>query len=291
MAGQQPPTDLVLRPGRPDDAEACGRICYAAFDSISGRHGKPCDFPSAEAAAGLLSGLLAHPAFYAVVAELGGRVVGSNFLDERSAIAGVGPITVDPEVQDQGVGRRLMEDALGRAAARGFAGVRLLQAAYHARSLALYAKLGFRVREVCACMQGDPIGAVIPGYAVRPAREADLESIDRVCLAVHGHDRSGEVLDAIREGTATVVEHDGRITGYATVLAFFGHAVGETTEDLKVLIGAAPAFGGPGILVPARGPLFDWCLEQGLRVVQLMTLMSRGLYTGPTGAYLPSVLY
>ena len=140
-------------------------------------------------------------------------------------------------------------------------------------------------------MQGPPIETTIPGRAVRPAREADLESCNRVCRFVHGHDRGGEVLDAIREGTATVVEHDGRVTGYATVMAYFGHAVGETADDLKALIGAAPSFAGPGILVPAGGPLLAWCLVHGLRVVHLMTLMSRGLYNEPAGAYLPSVLY
>ena len=35
------------------------------------------------------------PGFYAVAAESDGREVGSNCLDERSAIAGVGPITVE----------------------------------------------------------------------------------------------------------------------------------------------------------------------------------------------------
>ncbi|MBA2448303.1 MAG: hypothetical protein H0V51_09790 [Chloroflexi bacterium] len=74
-------------------------------------------------------------------------------------------------------------------------------------------------------------------------------------------------------------------------MAFFGHAVGETADDLAALIGAAPSFGGPGILVPAGGPLFQWCLDRGLRIVQLMTLMSLGLYNEPTGGYLPSVLY
>jgi predicted N-acetyltransferase YhbS len=284
-------TGVSLRPGRPDDAPACGRICYEAFQSISSQHNFPGDFPSPEVAIGLLSGLLAHPGFYKVVAELDGRVVGSNFLDERSIIAGVGPITVDPGVQDRGIGRRLMRDVLERAAARQLAGVRLLQAAYHARSLSLYAKLGFQVRDVLACMQGPPIGAGVPGRLVRPAGEADRAGCDRVCRLVHGFDRGGELMDAIREGTAMVVEHDGRITGYATAPAFFGHAVGETDDDLKALIGAAPSFAGPGILVPARSPLFHWCLDNGLRVVQLMTLMSLGLYNEPTGAYLPSVLY
>ena len=82
-----------------------------------------------------------------------------------------------------------------------------------------------------------------------------------------------------------------RAPGYATAMAFFGHAVGETDDDVKALIGAAPAFGGPGILVPARSPLFRWCLEHDLRTVQLLTLMSRGLYNEPRGAFLPSILY
>jgi predicted N-acetyltransferase YhbS len=292
MTVHKPWTQTVtLRPAGPKDALVAGQVCYDAFQSIAARHGFPSDFPSPEAAVGLLSGLLAHEGFYKVVAELDGRIVGSNFLDERSIIAGVGPISIDPRVQDRGIGRRLMLDVLDRAATPRFAGVRLVQAAYHSRSLSLYARLGFQVREALACMQGPPVAIAIPGRSVRPAREADLKHCNRVSRLVHGYDRGGEVLDAIRAGTATVVEHDGRITGYATAMAFFGHAVGKTEDDIKALVGAAPSFAGPGILVPARSPLFPWCLENGFRVVQVMTLMSRGLYNEPAGAYLPSVLF
>jgi hypothetical protein len=35
---------------------------------------------------GLVSMMLAHPQVYSVVAEVEGRVVGSNFLDERSVV-------------------------------------------------------------------------------------------------------------------------------------------------------------------------------------------------------------
>jgi hypothetical protein len=109
---------------------------------------------------------------------------------------------------------------------------------------------------------------------------------------VHGHDRGGELKDAIAQGSATVVEHDGRISGYATVIGFFGHAVSETNSDLKALIGAANAFAGPGFLLPTRnGELFRWCLNNGLRVEQPMTLMSKGLYNEPAGAFLSSISY
>jgi N-acetylglutamate synthase-like GNAT family acetyltransferase len=236
--------------------------------------------------------LLSHPGFFGVVAEAGGQVIASNFLDERSFIAGVGPITVDPKVQNLRIGRRLMQAVLNRAAERKFAGVRLLQSAYHGRSLALYATLGFLPRESIACMQGPPIGSVPAGYHVRRALETDLEACNRLCAFVHGHDRSGETLDAIKLGTATVVEHNGRVTGYATDMGFLAHSVAETNRDIMALIGAASAFNGPGILVPLRnGALFQWCLANRLRVVQVMTLMTIGLYNEPAGAYLPAVLY
>lgn len=283
---------VTLRPGRPADTSACGRICYEAFETISRQHNFAPDFPSVDIATGLISMLLSHPNFFSVVAEADGEVVGSNFLDERSVIAGVGPITVNPKVQNLKIGRRLMQTVLDRAAERKFAGVRLLQAAYHCRSLALYATLGFLPREPIACMQGPAIGVLPDGYRVRPAIGADLEACSLVCAFVHGHDRAGELLDAIKLKTATVVEHDGRVTGYATDLGFLAHAVGATNRDLMALIGAASAFSGPGILVPMRnGALFQWCLGHGLRIGMVLTLMTMGLYNEPAGAYLPSVLY
>jgi hypothetical protein len=168
----------------------------------------------------------------------------------------------------------------------------LIQAGFHTRSLSLYAKLAYDVREHLACMQGNPLGISIQGHVVRPASQADLDSCNRLCQEVHGHDRAGELKDAIAQGSATVVEHDGRITGYATLIGFFGHAVGETNNDMKALIGAAKKFAGPGFLLPTRnGELFRWCLNNGLRVTQPMTLMSKGEYNEPAGAFLPSILY
>ena len=246
--------NVRLRRGTREDATTCGLICYAAFKAIADQHNFPPDFPSPEIATTLLSELLAHPNVYGVVAELDDRVVGSNFIDERSTIAGIGPITVDPAVQNRAVGRELMQHVLERVTQRRFPGVRLVQAAYYNRSLSLYAKLGFVAREPLSTIQGPPHAVQIPGYTMRPATENDLDACTQVCRRVHGHDRSGELLDAIKQGTATVVEHGGRITGYATAVAFFGHAVGETNEELKALIGAAPAFPGPGFCcLPATG--------------------------------------
>jgi hypothetical protein len=109
---------------------------------------------------------------------------------------------------------------------------------------------------------------------------------------VHGFDRGTELEQAIGQNTALVVERDGRITGYASALAFFGHATAETNPDLQALIASAESFGGPGILVPSRNTsLLRWCLANDLRVVQPMTLMSIGLYNEPAGVSLPSISF
>jgi hypothetical protein len=86
--------NLTLRHGTAEDAKACGTICFEAFKNISEAHNFTPDFPSADVAIGLATWLLSHPGFYSAVAELDDRVVGSNFLDERNSIAGLGPITV-----------------------------------------------------------------------------------------------------------------------------------------------------------------------------------------------------
>lgn len=281
-----------LRAGRPEDADAGGQICFEAFAAIARQHNFPLDFPSAEMATGVLRSLLTRADVYSVVAEVEGRVVGSNFLWESASVSGVGPITVDPAGQNSAVGRALMEDVMERSRTQRHAGIRLVQAAYHNRSLSLYTKLGFDAREPLSTMQGRALGVEIPGYPVRPGTEADLGACNALCLRVHGIERGQELLDAIRQGSASVVEFAGRITGYATLIGLWGHAVTENNEGLKALIGAAPVFHGTGFLLPTRNAeVFRWCLGKGLRVVHPMTLMSVGLYNEPAGAFLPSVIF
>ena len=181
---------------------------------------------------------------------------------------------------------------MDRAAERRAPGVRLLQISYHNRSLSLYAKLGFDVRETFAAMYGDPLRLTIPGYAVRPATVGDEAACNALCLRVHGHDRAGEVGHAIARGKARVVERLGRITGYTTGIGYFNHSVAETNDDLEALIGAAAHIDRPGIVVPlGNAELFRWCLAHGLRVFFVMNMMTIGLYQEPRGAYLASVGY
>ena len=282
---------FTIRRAKAADAAQCGAILYTAFQRLADEHRFARDFPSVEVATGLVSMLLATPGFYGIVAEENGRIVGSNFADHRSPIAGIGPISIDPEAQNRGIGRKLMQSAIDHFAAANVPGIRLVQAAYHNRSLCHYTRLGFQTREPLSVMQGPALNKKFPGYDVRPAMEADIADCNLLCHRVHGFERGVELREAIGARTALVVAHLGRITGYATDIGFFAHAVAETNHDLKSLIGAASAFQGPGFLLPTRNhEVFAWCLDSELKLVMQMTLMSIGLYNEPAGAWLPSIL-
>jgi predicted N-acetyltransferase YhbS len=285
--------EVTLRAVEPDDAAECARIIFEAFGGLHDHHRFQRDFPTLEAASGLPGMFISHPMLWGVVAEIDGRIVGSNFLDERSPIRGVGPITVAPEGQNAGVGRKLMQAVLDRG--EGAPGIRLLQDAFHMRSLSLYESLGFDVKEPVALVSGKPRSGSESEVQVRPLEEGDLDECEELSRKVHGYERTNELRDAIQAFSPFVAVRDGRITAYATSVTFWqmNHGVSETEEDMKALLrGAGEAVDEPlGLLVPLRSGLFRWCLEEGLRLVKPMNLMALGDYQEPHGGWFPSVLY
>src|SRR5258707_5979263 len=104
--------NLIMRPGKPEDANTCGDICYRAFKAIADEHHFPPDFPDTETAVGLMNYIFSGSGAYSVVAERNGQIVGSNFLWEGHFIGGVGPITVDPTCQNVAAGRKIIEQGL-----------------------------------------------------------------------------------------------------------------------------------------------------------------------------------
>jgi predicted N-acetyltransferase YhbS len=288
-----PAGEVTIREAAPADAEACARICFEAFGAIQDHHRFPRDFPVLEAATGLMAAWIPHPSVWGVVAEVDGRIVGSNFLDERSPIRGVGPITVDPEGQNAGVGRKLMEAVLERG--EGAPGIRLLQDGFHMRSLSLYASLGFDVKEPVVVVSGNPSRGLMDEIEVRSLGEDDLDQCEALCKKVHGFERTNELRDSIQAFKAFVAVRDGRITAYASSVVFWpmNHGVAESDEDMQaLLLGAAAAVDEPiAFLVPLRSGLFRWSLGAGLRAVKPMNLMALGEYQEPHGSWFPSVLY
>jgi predicted N-acetyltransferase YhbS len=292
----EPGAPVELRTIEPADAAECARVIYEAFGGIHDHHRFQRDFPTLQAAEQLTSVLIAHPSIWGVVAESDGRIVGSNFVDERGRIRGLGPVTVDPRAQGRGVGRLLMQAALERS--RGAAGIRLLQDSFNVGSLSLYVSLGFEVKEPAVVVSGRPVTDPTAGIEVRPLESADLHECEELCIKVHGFERTNELRDAIHVPALSpfVAVRDGRISAYATTLTFFpaAHAVADTEGDMRALIlGAVAAEEQPAsFLLPTRqAGLFKWCLDEGLRVIKPVTYMAIGEYRQPTGCWIPSILY
>jgi predicted N-acetyltransferase YhbS len=202
--------NISIRPAVATDGDACGRIIYEAFKAIADRHGFPAHFPTVELAIQRARHCINHPSIYGVIAESEGQIIGSNFLDERDPIRGLGPVTVDPRVQVRGVGRRLMEAGLERA--RGAVGIRLVQDSFNMLSLSLYASLGFEVTEPLLLMTGKPNGKFPFGITVRALEKEDLSECVALCKKVHGFERVNEMKEALEALSPLVAVREGRIS-------------------------------------------------------------------------------
>ena len=133
---------------------------------------------------------------------------------------------------------------------------------------------GMNGNDVCRRLRNDGLVTPVLMLTAQSLERDRVNGFDSIALT------KLDVLDPLAEIKVCVgYKHDGRVTGYATVVGFFGHAAGESNADLEALIGSARAFAGPGLLLPAKnGDLFRWCLERGLKVVQPMRVREVGVY-------------
>ncbi len=290
--GAKRASGLTIRPIEASDRDACGRILHDAFVHVSKAHGFRPDFPNREVALQMMDSLLELR--WGVAAETDGRVVGSIFVESGDCIAGIGPITVDPSIQEAGVGRRLMQ--AGIEYGRDREGIRLVQDTFNAVSMSLYASLGFEVKEPLVVVEGVPLAEPPGDVEVRSLSPGDVDACASLCERVHGIARSSEVRLALERFSPLVAWREGRVAGYATMLGHWsaGHAVAETERDLVALLCGPEGETARAVsfLLPTRqASLFRWCLAKGLRIVKPMTLMAMGEYQEPDGFFFPSVSY
>lgn len=286
-------SEPVLVPAGPGHVEELGRICFEAFKGIHDRHNIPRDLPTRELADNVIGLFVSRDDIYGVAAVVDGRLVGSNFLSLSDPVAGVGPITIDPNSQARGVGRALMQDVIDYAERNGIKQIRLLQDSFNMSSLSLYASLGFDVRAGVALMDAST-GTKIPGGDARQATGSDIEAMDDLCRDIYKVSRRNEVAAAMKYGfPPAVIERDGAISGYL-VPGFLGHGVARTKEDAFALIDEVSR------TVPhlakffcplSEADFYRGLLKRGYRAVKVMNLMSIGHYDPPDKIWMPSVLY
>jgi len=282
----------LIRP-KPQHVPELARICFEAFKEFHDRHAFPRDIPNLELATRIIGLFVARKDFYGVAAEVGDRLVGSNFLSCTDPVGGIGPVTVDPAFDGRGVGRALMNDVLAYAKRNGMEQVRLLQDSFNAKSFSLYASLGFDVRTPVGLMEAKPAAA--PDPTVRLVTSADLPAMDEMSRQYYKCSRRGDVaLLLAMDLPAFLRVHEGKISGYL-IPGFMGHGVAETEADALALVGEAARHVPPELAIffcpLTLGNFYRAVLKAGHRLRKIMTYMTLGPFEPPTGIWLPSIGY
>ena len=276
----------TIRTATSADADSCGSSIYEAFRGIEERYGYPHFYASPIYAIQIANLLIKNPAVLGLVAEVEGRVAGCCFLHNYGSAAGIGPVAVDPQHQDCGIGRALVSSALERSNCSR--GIRLKQDAANVASLALYASLGFEVREPLVLAHGLISSSEAPKHIeTREIGPKDVDEAASLCERVYGF-AERETLDS-----GFVALRDGRVTGYSPGVSIHGYGVADSEEDIQALLtGTGRASRRPvSFLLPLRlGGLVRWCLGEGLQLVRPMMLMTTGSYHEPEGCFFPSLI-
>ena len=283
---------VKIRSATPADVEACGRIIFESFKQVSEQHNFPCDFPSVKTTTQLASLFIMDSLVFGIIAEIDGSVAGCNFLHESHPIRSVGPISVAPDFQSRGIGRRLMEKVLNRA--KGSLGIRLIQETHNIASISLYTSLGFDIKDSLALITGRPKTSIINnGIDVQPLQVGEVKPCAEICLEVCGYERTQEVKNSIKYSSPFVARRENRVLAYSSSMTTWmtNHCVAKTEEDMKALILGIGKLTSESLsfLLPVRySNFFRWCIKEGFRICKPFSLMSIGEYREPNGIYFPS---
>jgi len=164
-------------------------------------------------------------------AELDGELVGSNFATRWGSVGFFGPLSVRPDLWDQGIGQRLMAPVMACFDTWGVQHAGLFTFAHSPKHVGLYQRYGFWPRFLTTVMSKPVTPDTIPGPWSRYAELSEPEQAVclRACRAVTGALYPG--LDVERE-----------------IRAVYTQALGDTVLlwEHQELVGFAVCHCGPG---------------------------------------------
>ena len=140
--------NVSVRPMQQNDLEEARRIFRLAFGTFIG-------VPEPETFWGdreyVFTRWQTDPAA-ALVAEVDGRLAGSNFATNWGSFGFFGPLTIHPEFWDRGIAQKLLEPTMDLFAKWGVRETGLFTFAHSAKHVGLYQKFGFWPRYLTAIM-------------------------------------------------------------------------------------------------------------------------------------------
>ena len=295
---------FYIRPMEEADIPAAGRIMCESFNTQNQGLGLPPEWPDEVFTSNLIGLLFGNPGFIKIVAvdRATDALIGVNFLESGDPVTAPGPISVDTQAQNKGVGRALMEYVLEFSLQLQKPDIRLVQVANNLKSFALYASQDFKFGETLTMIAGRVAENQLEdaGYTIRPMTEADVAACSAMHERANMFPRSADIMGAVFEGSPHqpfVALQNDQIVAYTTGFFLLGHSVAETPAAFKALFGwVSQRVDNALFHLPARvyPELLKWALtEAQLRVVRQEILMYRGAYAAPhhDPIYLPGMAY
>ena len=217
------------------------------------------------------------------VAELDGQVVGTTMIwPYGEDAANLGMVIVSPQMQGQGVGRRLMETALDAL------GDRTIRLNSTEEGRPLYSKLGFlpteRIFQHQGLVDSVPLAELRPNERVRPVGRTDRAVVAELDRRSTGIDRSALISTILETARGVIFDSNNSPVGFAVLRRFGrGYSIGPTiapdAQAAKALIShwlGLKAGKFCRVDVPESSGLSSWLEDLGLPRVGCVTTMMRG---------------
>lgn len=211
-----------------------------------------------------------------------GELVGTALYWDYTTAATLGLIIVAPHCQGYRIGSTLVARSLEAVSAP----VAMLHATV--AGAGVYARQGFRVVGSVLQHQGlaqpQPLAPLAPGYALRPASTADLDTLVALDTAASGLHRARLLGLLLGGAQAVVLTHEDTPVGFSMVRTFgrgvvIGPVVAPDLDTAQQLAGhwmAAHAGQFVRLDTESTSGLAPWVQAQGLVCVDEATAMARG---------------
>lgn len=160
---------VSVRPLREADLDRADEILREAFGTFLG-------IPDLFGTADYVRTRFAADPHAAFAATVDGELVGSNFAANWGSVGFFGPLTVRPDLWDQGVGKSLMEPIMGCFESWGNRHLGLFTFSHSPKHLELYRRYGFWPRFLTAVMRKQ---VAVPGSVPNRVTYAELSAADQ----------------------------------------------------------------------------------------------------------------
>jgi N-acetylglutamate synthase-like GNAT family acetyltransferase len=222
----------------------------------------------------------------ALVAEVDGRIAGSNFALHWGSVGVFGPLTIHPDFWDRGAARSLLEGTMDIFAKWQVTHAGLFTFAQSAKHIHLYQKFGFWPRFLTAVMSKKPVekNPATP-FRYSQLAAAEKEQAVAACKKLTGDIYAGldlgmEIRSVDRQGLGdTVMIHDGSsLAGFA--ICHCGPKTEAGSGNCYIKFGAA----APG---PGSAQRFERLLDacEAFAHSRGLSRIIAGANTGRHGAY------